>query len=762
MSLGESWSSVVVSHHKRYNLIDPVPWGIIASSNVALMTPPAYVLEAALLDNMYNHSTEEVAYVVVMKRRPRTPRPPPPPQFRLVIEGDELDPEPLGLNTISPHSTPKSTTTTQRVTISKAVDPKDEAAGSTTTRIRICHPVLKDAVDDDDHPTTTTTTLASATTCVTQNNSAITTPPPLLIIPSCEQQLLLAVELEPVLENNDDDDEEEEEEEEEGVTSSVVGQSDTLGEKEQNVESTNAAPGAVETSIVSAAAAAEPAVAPPPEPAAIAAATTTTTTTTPATDDDDDANATVLASQILYQLVASEKQSRKLELQLRQSGVSVVTAEDISYIVAKQKIAEIAARMNAIGDTSAEYFTLEQEMEKYSTAIVLTDEYHQELEMADQQWEEANAAANAAALDYVRRHMPVEIRLKTVDELVTALTANVAPGELLKRFKRTNGITLLRVNPIAIERMHPSTLENMRTTGLTLTERRALYAHLRPVGRKWQARADAMMERKYSWFTMLKNNFREALRAYELHVRQYDQSPDGVSCQCRFPRTCPVVADALIGYSVTGAGQPAAAEYEPMEVMASQRGSDREPQSAAEGVASTTTTMTITKNEEQAVAATADAAVTKSKRREELRKFYKGSMRNFSDANAACETMDDLVDNITYQTAQWVQEADGVTLIGKMKGLSSEVKVALQTLISTRFRPVVATTAVPASRMEYDLLQKVLHESVVLCDAIEERVKRLEMKLVHADTKGTVITTSAIRLLVEEISALPPLVRQIP
>jgi hypothetical protein len=56
-------------------------------------------------------------------------------------------------------------------------------------------------------------------------------------------------------------------------------------------------------------------------------------------------------------------------------------------------------------------------MEKYSTAILLTDEYHQELEMADRQ-EEANAAANAAAPDYVRRHMPVGIRLKTVDELL--------------------------------------------------------------------------------------------------------------------------------------------------------------------------------------------------------------------------------------------------------------------------------------------------------------------------------------------------------
>jgi hypothetical protein len=68
--------------------MDPVPWGSIAASNVALMTPPAHVLAAFCDDAM----TERVAYVVVMKRQPRLPKPP-APQFRLVIDDEEEEEE---------------------------------------------------------------------------------------------------------------------------------------------------------------------------------------------------------------------------------------------------------------------------------------------------------------------------------------------------------------------------------------------------------------------------------------------------------------------------------------------------------------------------------------------------------------------------------------------------------------------------------------------------------------------------------------------
>ena len=69
---------------------------------------------------------------------------------------------------------------------------------------------------------------------------------------------------------------------------------------------------------------------------------------------------------------------------------------------------------------------------------------------------------------------------------------------------------LLRTDPEAIEPMHPSSLEAMRSTGLTLTERRALYEHLKELGPKWRANSgDKMAERKWMWHESLKSKFKE-------------------------------------------------------------------------------------------------------------------------------------------------------------------------------------------------------------------------------------------------------------
>jgi hypothetical protein len=254
---------------------------------------------------------------------------------------------------------------------------------------------------------------------------------------------------------------------------------------------------------------------------------------------------------------------------------------------------------------------------------------------------------------------------------------------------------------------------------LTLTERRALYAHLHTVGQKWKAKTDPMMERKYSWFTMLRNNFREALNGYEAHGRQY-QTANGV-CRCRIPRACPFLADALAGYTSTGAGQPAHAEYEAMDVM-----------------------LTKSFREQAESQNTEDAIAIKSNLREGLRHFYKGSMRFISEANVACETMDDLLETISYQRASLLKEPNDSQIVAKMKGCSGSLKLALQGL-STRFRQN------QTSPMENDLIQKVVQEAVCLCDAIEERVNRHETKMVYGDTKGIIITVSAVRSLVGEI-----------
>merc|ERR1712157_139122 len=79
-------------------------------------------------------------------------------------------------------------------------------------------------------------------------------------------------------------------------------------------------------------------------------------------------------------LMKAERRQKKLERQLAQAGVSA--AEDIPYEEAKERIEYITRRMNEIGSSEIvlpdkqeqkklreEYFKLEQDMEKYSTAL---------------------------------------------------------------------------------------------------------------------------------------------------------------------------------------------------------------------------------------------------------------------------------------------------------------------------------------------------------------------------------------------------------
>ena len=177
----------------------------------------------------------------------------------------------------------------------------------------------------------------------------------------------------------------------------------------------------------------------------------------------------------------------------QQSGIAI--AEDIEYQEAKDQVQKIAKRMAEIGGSDVaeaalreEYFKLEQEMERYNTALMLTDEYQAEQDAAERKWEEDNAAANIEALKKIRRHMPVKIRHMSEADLTNNPSPNgkFLPKSIAKKFKRTNVLQILRLNPDDIERMHPSTLENMRVTGLTLTERRALYVHLNVLGPRWE------------------------------------------------------------------------------------------------------------------------------------------------------------------------------------------------------------------------------------------------------------------------------------
>eukprot|EP00537_Pseudo-nitzschia_pungens_P019289 CAMPEP_0172398546 /NCGR_PEP_ID=MMETSP1061-20121228/36790_1 /TAXON_ID=37318 /ORGANISM="Pseudo-nitzschia pungens, Strain cf. pungens" /LENGTH=804 /DNA_ID=CAMNT_0013131095 /DNA_START=271 /DNA_END=2683 /DNA_ORIENTATION=- len=264
---------------------------------------------------------------------------------------------------------------------------------------------------------------------------------------------------------------------------------------------------------------------------------------------------------LLEELEQAEKYQRRLEQQLRKAGV--VIAEDIPYSLAKQKVAEISKRMVELHDgsqiegngvdTEAEYFKLEQEMEKYVTALELTEEWIEEQAEEERKWEDEMKEENEIALKMVLRHMPVDVRNRSESQLQQLPTPNkkFLARSIAQKFKRTNCLQLLRTNPEEMVKWHPSMFENLRVTGLTLTERRALHHHLKIIGDCWKKQCtgsgDKMTERKIVWFETLKSNFRESLRAYVRHVDAY--GPPENHCCSMIGRQCPLKADKAIDYS---------------------------------------------------------------------------------------------------------------------------------------------------------------------------------------------------------------------
>jgi len=232
---------------------------------------------------------------------------------------------------------------------------------------------------------------------------------------------------------------------------------------------------------------------------------------------------------LLDELEEAGRRQKRLEKQLAQAGV--VITEDIPYDVAKERVASIAQRMSEIGCAESkdvklreEYFLLEREMDKYVTALQLTDEWIEEQEEIERKWEESIRQANEIAITKIRRHMPVDVRNQTEHSLTELPTPNgrYLPRQIAKKFKRANVLQLLRSDPEDIALMHPATLENLRCCGLTLTERRALYHHLKDVAVRWKAiQGDKMTERKWTWFEFLKSRFKEKLEDWQRHVDQY-------------------------------------------------------------------------------------------------------------------------------------------------------------------------------------------------------------------------------------------------
>jgi hypothetical protein len=274
---------------------------------------------------------------------------------------------------------------------------------------------------------------------------------------------------------------------------------------------------------------------------------------------------------LLFEIEAVEQRQNRLEKTLKQHGVAV--SEDIPFDVAKDKIAELQEQMKLATSDHKKYYALEEEMSKYVTAMMLTDEFAEEQRIAEAEWEYSIEADNIAALRKVRSHVPVNIRNMTEEELTSNPTPNgkILPKAMALKFKRTNVLQLIRVNPIDLERMHPSLIEGLRSTGLTLTERRALHEHLKDVGAKWQElQQDPSIERKYSWFMGLKSKFKEMVTAYDKHVQEFGppgdhpyakrNDPPGSGCTL-LGNQCPVKADSVLSYE-EDYGYPQEAEFE--------------------------------------------------------------------------------------------------------------------------------------------------------------------------------------------------------
>jgi hypothetical protein len=441
---------------------------------------------------------------------------------------------------------------------------------------------------------------------------------------------------------------------------------------------------------------------------------------------------------LLEELQEAENRQKKLEKQLAQAGV--VIAEDIPYAVAKEMVTNIAARMTKIGSSDVadkelreEYFKLEQDMEKYSAALQLTDEWTEEQEELERDWEVSIAADNEEALKKLRRHMPVDVRNQSEAALATHHSPNgkVLPRAIARKFKRTNCLQLLRVNPDDMFPMHPSTLENMRVTGLTLTERRALYHHLREVGPRWKSMgADKMMERKWIWFNMMKSNFKESVDSWQRHVAEYGPpgnhpyatrgNPHG-GCPL-LGKQCPLRADKQVDYD-GDYGHPVDAQYFKAEVRKSDVDNVSKPkQEAAEAL-----------REKKSL-----------DRNSALKKHHKGKILQVSLANGSCESMDDVMDRIEAIRKKWAEQRlmdckdpagdRKKNLISTVNDSLNELKLSISQFAErsgmqlTGKRDASMEKLDLRSMIEIALCEEVVETAKAFFRNIEERTKELKVK----------------------------------
>ncbi|KUF91991.1 1-phosphatidylinositol 3-phosphate 5-kinase FAB1 [Phytophthora nicotianae] len=344
---------------------------------------------------------------------------------------------------------------------------------------------------------------------------------------------------------------------------------------------------------------------------------------------------------------ALKKKLKVLERQLKQAGISV--AEVIPYEVAKKKVAEISRRLQEIGSSEVvmedkqaqaaarkEYYILEQEMEKYHMALVMTDEYIEEQRLLEQEWEDANREANAEALRLLRSAIPVDISRLSERELIEIATPTGAkfPAELARRLKRTNVLQLLRTDPKTIVKMHPSVIEGYRTTGLTLLERRALHGVLKEPFKEWKKQQkDEMAQKKYAWYCKLKEAFITAARNLTNHCRssetgyEIDNLVIGSQHNCDLVGlACPVRTEERVRKLYYGLGFIPEPEFIKEEILKS------DPENAGEKAL-----LEAQAHVREMVA---------NQRQRDLKAHYNMNMREVAQALGALEEMDSILEQI--------------------------------------------------------------------------------------------------------------------
>lgn len=262
--------------------------------------------------------------------------------------------------------------------------------------------------------------------------------------------------------------------------------------------------------------------------------------------------------QLVHQVNDAQKMIRRLEAAISGAGLTIPD-DTIPYLEAEAKMAEISKQMAEISFQHPDYFKLEQEMAKYSAALMSSDEYRRVTERREREWEASVKPKNREALKQLRRHMPVDVRKLSEAELSKKI-----PAAMAKKFKRTNVLQLIRVNPNDVSKFHYSNFEGLSLSGMTLTERRAVYEHLNTVGPLWfKQKSNAQVERKWTWFQSMKTKFQSDLQKYETHIAEFG-APG--SHKCNFiGNQCPVKANAVMDYS-GDKGFPDGPEYEVMEV----------------------------------------------------------------------------------------------------------------------------------------------------------------------------------------------------